>query len=135
MSSQPGNVVRVIDSAVDCPEIPLVDGQGNAKVILWPGNGAEFRSMHLFTLFQGDCSKILRHANDCVYYVVEGAGRIEGLDGADTQELVEGSIVHIDANDGYRVVAGDEGIKYLGGPCPPDEALYKDLAVAGSASK
>lgn len=132
MDQHSDNVVRVIDSAVNCPEIPLVEGQGNAKVILWPGNGAEFRSMQLFTLHTGDQSVALKHINDCVYYVIAGAGLIESLADGSRQELVEGSIVHIDANDEYRIAAGDYGIKFLGGPCPPDAALYASLETSGA---
>lgn len=128
-------VVRVIDSAVDCPEIPLVDGKGNAKVVLWPGNGAEFRSIQLFTLEKGDRLIPLKHVNDCVYYVIEGTGFVESLPDNETQNLIEGSILHIDANDEYRILAGDNGIRFLGGPCPPDNALYANLSAAGRSFK
>lgn len=127
--------VRVIDSAADCPEIPLVDGKGNAKVILWPGNGAEFRSMQLFTLEKGDRSVPLKHTNDCVYYVIEGAGTVESVPEKVSQPLVEGSIIHIDSNDEYRILAGADGIRFLGGPCPPDEALYANLSAAGRSAE
>lgn len=123
--------VRVIDSAVDCPEVPLVEGKGNAKVVLWPGNGAEFRSIQLFTLEKGDRLIPLKHVNDCVYYVIEGAGVVESIPDRETQPLIEGSIVHIDASDEYRIHAGDNGMRFLGGPCPPDEALYAHLSAAG----
>jgi quercetin dioxygenase-like cupin family protein len=126
-------VVRVIDSTAECPELPIVEGQGTAKVILWPGNGAEYRSIQLFTLEKGDRLHPMRHQSDCVYYIIKGDGVIVDLSGMQAQPLVEGSMIHIDAQDSYRIEAGDAGIRFLGGPCPPDAALYENLRAVGSS--
>jgi len=120
--------VRVIDSNSTCPEISIIEGGGNAKVVLWPGNGSEFRSMQLVRLEPAARTVLLRHTSDCVYYVVEGAGAVAGEDGS-RQAIAEGSMVHIDAGDGYRIEAGSGGMRFLGGPCPPDPALYAELTA------
>ncbi|MGA7809842.1 hypothetical protein [Bradyrhizobium sp.] len=127
MAGVPLSQVRVIDSAVDAPEIPIVRGEGNAKVVLSPHNGASFRSFQLVSLQQNACTIDLSHGSDCVYYVIEGEGAIVGTEAGSRFDLAEGNMVHIDAGDGYRIEAGDGGIKVIGGPCPPDPALYANL--------
>ncbi len=114
---------RVIDSAVDCPEIPIVEGEGNAKLVLSPHNGASFRSFQLVSLAAGARTIELSHSSDCAYYVIEGAGAIVDTGTLARFDLAEGHMVHIDAGDRYRIEAGQTGIKVIGGPCPPDEAL------------
>ncbi len=127
MNSPPFSRVRVIDSAVGCPEIPIVEGEGNAKVVLSPHNGATFRSFQLVSLEQNARTIGLKHASNCVYYVIEGAGAIVDTVAGSRLDLTEGGMVHIDAGDLYRIEAGTEGIKVIGGPCPPDENLYAGL--------
>jgi len=130
MTSPPFSRVRVIDSAVGCPEIPIVEGEGNAKVVLSPHNGATFRSFQLVSLKQNARTIGLKHASNCVYYVIEGAGAIVDTVAGARLDLTEGGMVHIDAGDLYRIEAGIEGIKVIGGPCPPDDSLYAGLTSA-----
>src|SRR5215204_253874 len=128
---EPGTV-HVIDSAFGCPEIPLVEGEGNAKVVVWPGNGAKFRTFQMISL--GDRAQTVRlsHPSDCVYYVVEGSGSVLGEGAQDEARLVEGSMVHIDAGDSYQFKADECGLRLLGGPCPADASLYSSIARVGS---
>ncbi len=128
MANPPFSHVRVIDSAVGCPEIPIVEGEGNAKVVLSPHNGATFRSFHLVSLHENARTIRLSHASDCVYYVMEGTGAIVDAAAGSRIDLAEGHMVHIDAGDSYRIEAGHAGIKVIGGPCPPDERLYSVIA-------
>jgi len=122
MANPPFSQVRVIDSAVGCPEIPIVEGQGNAKVVLSPHNSSTFRSFQLVSLKQHARTIGLKHASNCVYYVIEGAGAVVDTVAGSRVDLAEGSMVHIEA--------GAAGIKVIGGPCPPDETLYAGLTAA-----
>ncbi|MFH0299843.1 hypothetical protein AAFX91_21930 [Bradyrhizobium sp. 31Argb] len=122
--------VRVIDSAAGCPEIPIVEGEGNAKVVLSPHNGAAFRSFQLVSLQQNARTIDLSHASDCVYYVIAGEGAIVDTAGGSRHEVAEGHMVHIDAGDRYRIEAGAAGIKVIGGPCPADASLYSMIAAS-----
>jgi mannose-6-phosphate isomerase-like protein (cupin superfamily) len=131
MANLPFSRVRVIDSAVGCPEIPIVEGEGNAKVVLSPHNGASFRSFQLVSLQQNARTVGLRHASDCVYYVIEGEGAIVDAAGGSRFDLAEGHMVHIDAGDLYRIEAGNAGIKVIGGPCPADAGLYSGIGSEG----
>jgi mannose-6-phosphate isomerase-like protein (cupin superfamily) len=116
--------VRVIDSAVDCPEIPIVKGEGNAKLVLSLHNGASFRSVQLVSLARDNRTIDLCHTSDCAYYVIEGEGAIVDATSGARFDVSEGHMVHIDAGDRYRIEAGTVGIKVVGGPCPPDENVY-----------
>lgn len=132
MTTEPVKTVRVIDSAAGCPEIPIVEGRGNAKVLMWPGNDALFRTFQIISLEGGDRTIPLSHNSDAVYYVMDGAGSITDVNSGVVWPLIEGAMVHIDAGDAYRFAAAqDDGFKILGGPCPADETLYAGLIHSG----
>jgi quercetin dioxygenase-like cupin family protein len=132
MATQLANSARVVDSAVGCPEIPIIVGPGNARVVMWPGNAAQFRTFQIITLGHGARTIRLNHGSDAVYYVMSGTGSITDFGSNEVFPLVEGVMVHIDAGDAYQFMANDDqGIKILGGPCPADESLYADLAFPG----
>jgi quercetin dioxygenase-like cupin family protein len=126
--SAAGDRVVVLDAHDDaCPSLPIVEGDGEARAIVWPGMGARHRSMHRVRLGAGSRTVALRHPGEAVWYVIEGAGSVTDGDGGDAQEIVAGSMVHVGPGDGYRLVAGDSGLRLAGGPCPPDPALYAHL--------
>jgi hypothetical protein len=110
------------------PELGLVASGGTARAIVWPGMGAELRSLHRIELRSGGETVPQRHPNDAVYYVAAGSGEAIGGDGADRQALREGSMVHIDAATPYVLRAGDDGMLLLGGPAPADPSLYERVA-------
>jgi mannose-6-phosphate isomerase-like protein (cupin superfamily) len=129
MADQHANSARVVDSAAGCPEIPIIVGAGNARVVMWPGNDTQFRTLQIITLARGARTIRLNHGSDAVYYVMNGAGSIVDLASKEVFPLIEGSMVHIDAGDAYQFMASDDrDIKILGGPCPADESLYAGLA-------
>ncbi len=131
MAAPLANSARVVDSAVGCPEIPIIVGPGNARVVMWPGNNAQFRTFQIITLEAGARTIRLHHGSDAVYYVMSGAGSIVDLASSEVFPLAEGAMVHIDAGDAYRFMSGDsQDMKFLGGPCPADESLYADLAFS-----
>ena len=131
MTASETGAVRVIDSAIGCPNIPIVQGSGNAQAVVWPGNGAQFRTFHVVSLEPGASTIELRHPSDCVYYVAEGGGSVQGGGADERFDLIQGSMVHIDAGDAYRIAAGEAGVKVIGGPCPADMALYAGLLPSG----
>ncbi len=130
MSTGLANCARVIDSAAGCPEIPIIIGPGNARVVMWPGNDAKHRTLQVLTLERGARTICLNHGSDAVYYVMSGAGSITDLRSSAVFPLAEGAMVHIDAGDAYQFMADDEEMKVLGGPCPADEGLYAGLAFS-----
>ena len=124
----PVDTVRVIDTSSGGANLPIIEKNGEARAVLWPGNGARFRSFQLISLFEGGSTEALSHASDCVYYVISGKGQVVDLGSGDVSDLAEGTMIHIDAGDAYRLRSAT-GVKLLGGPCPPDPALYAALAT------
>jgi quercetin dioxygenase-like cupin family protein len=118
--------VQVLD-AQGGPDLPVVESGGTATAVIWPGMGAELRSMLRLSLEDGGSTVRLSHPSDAVYYVIAGGGEVSDGEGGGAQPLVEGSMVHIDAGDSYAFRAGPEGLEAVGGPAPADPALYEGV--------
>jgi quercetin dioxygenase-like cupin family protein len=121
--------VRVLGASEECPALPLVDGEGLARALIWPGIGAHLRSMHRISLAPGVRTIAQRHPMEAVYYVLSGGGIVRDPEHPPEQPLVEGSMVHVEPGTAYVLEAGPEGIEILGGPCPADPALYADFST------
>jgi mannose-6-phosphate isomerase-like protein (cupin superfamily) len=114
----------VVTAADRGPELPIVTGDGTAHAVIWPGMGAELRSMHRISL-GGDARTIeMTHRSDAVYYVISGAGEAVDRETGERGALIEGSMIHVDAGTPYELAAGGEGMELMGGPCPADASLY-----------
>jgi quercetin dioxygenase-like cupin family protein len=121
------DTTRVLTLDDNCPALKLVEGDGRAVALVWPGTGAAQRSMHHIALHPGDHTVPQRHAQEAVYYVKSGAGSVLDPEAGTRDDLVEGSMIHIEPGTAYRFKAGIEGLELLGGPCPPDPDLYAHL--------
>jgi quercetin dioxygenase-like cupin family protein len=104
--------------------LPMVAAEGRAWAVIWPGVGAQCRSLHRISLVRGGASVPLRHPGEAVYYVLAGRGRVEDAAGT-AHALIEGSMVHVAPRAGYHFQADDAGLELIGGPCPADPALYE----------
>lgn len=60
---------------------------------------------------------------------MRGTGVVEDVKGKTGEEIVEGSMIHIDAGDQYRIRASKTDLELIGGPCPADERWYKNAAT------
>jgi len=117
-------VLRVDRDAVS---LPLVDGPaGEVLAVVWPGMGARHRSMHVITLPQGAATVPHLHpTSEATYYVIQGTGTIDDLDAGTSHAIRPGSVVLITPRSRYRIAAAaDSDLVCVGGPCPPDPALY-----------
>ncbi|MGH2788759.1 MAG: cupin domain-containing protein [Actinomycetota bacterium] len=99
-----------------------MDGPGEAFAIVWPGNGARHRSLHRIWLDSGASTKRLKHASEAVYYVARGTVTV--IDGSTERKAREGAMVFVEPDTPYVFEAGNESVELIGGPCPPDPALY-----------
>jgi quercetin dioxygenase-like cupin family protein len=110
------------------PGLDIVAGEGRAHAVIWPGMGAQLRSIHRIELSPGASTISLRHPSEAVYYVMGGSGEALDVGGGEARPLRRGSMAHIDAETTYRFVAGEEGMSLVGGPSPSDPALYQGVA-------
>lgn len=105
-------------------ELGLIDGAGSARAIVWPGMGAQYRTMHHITLGPHASTVDQEHPGEAVYAILDGTAAIRDLVAGETETLTTGAMVHLDAHTRYSFSAGEHGAVILGGPCPPDAALY-----------
>jgi mannose-6-phosphate isomerase-like protein (cupin superfamily) len=120
----PGEV-RVLRAADHGPMLPIIEGEGSARPIVWPGSGAACRTMHRIELAGGSRTIALKHAMEAAYYVIRGDGVVRDPDEGSSEPLVEGSMIFVEPGTAYAFEAGGAGILLLGGPCPADPALYQ----------
>lgn len=118
---------------VDRDYVPI-PGCGELRAVVWPGMGAEHRSMHYMRLTPGETSHAWRHPGEAVYYVVLGSGWFEDRTTGQRHEVRAGLIVHVDAGTSYAVTAR-EALTCVGGPCPPDPALYAHVSMGGAGDR
>jgi len=120
-----GETVQVLSPA-DQPTVELLrpGGEGSARALVWPGVGARARTMHLVSLPPGAATRELRHGGEGVYYVIAGTGVARDADAGTATDLIEGSMVHLEAGTRYSFAAGPDGIELVGGPGPADPDLY-----------
>ena len=118
----------VVASADEGPELAIVAGAGSAHAVIWPGMGAELRSMHRISLAGDSRTMEMTHPSDAVYYVISGGGEAVDRATGERGELTRGSMVHVDGGTPYELVAGAQGMELIGGPCPADPSLYEGVA-------
>ncbi len=121
------NEIQILDTDASCPALPIVEGAGEARAVVWPGMGAKMRSMHRISLEGGSRTIELSHPTEAVYYVISGTAEAGDASDGSRQTLVAGSFAHVDARTPYAIEAGDGGAELMGGPCPPDPAMYAHL--------
>src|SRR5262245_55185299 len=119
--------VTVVSADDDHPSLPIVDGEGSARAVVWPGIGAQFRSMHQIVLGEGAATVPQRHPDEAVYHVTTGTAQVHDLDSDEVTDLRVGSMVHVEPDTGYVFRAGRGGTEIIGGPCPADLDLYAGI--------
>jgi quercetin dioxygenase-like cupin family protein len=128
-------VVQVLPLHGAGPSLPVLEGAGTARAVIWPGTGATERSLHLIQLGPLSGTVRLEHRAESVYYVLDGSGTVAGDGPAAATSLVPGSMVHVGPGTGYRFRAGPGGLGIFGGPCPHDPTLYAGTDGAGGARR
>jgi mannose-6-phosphate isomerase-like protein (cupin superfamily) len=119
-----GTGVQVLPLRGSGPLLSIVEGDGFARAVIWPGTGATKRSVHLIQLTPSSGTVRLEHRAESVYYVLSGSGTVVGDGPSAVTQLTPGSMVHVGPGTGYRFVAGTSGLEIFGGPCPCDPAIY-----------
>jgi quercetin dioxygenase-like cupin family protein len=121
--------VRIFDSETEGVPLPMI-GKG-ARLVVWPGVGAEIATMNLAILEPGEENKPHAHeASDDTIAILEGEGSIDDLDGGGTHLFSAGDVVFVRTGARHKVKA-DRGVRIVsvGGPCPPDYGMLRALGL------
>lgn len=104
--------------------LDLVRGEGTCTPVIWPGMGAAERSLHLLRLGRHARTLRMRHPSEAAYYVAGGEARVVDHDAGSSWPLAAGSMFHVAPGTAYGIHTDGTSARILGGPCPPDPALY-----------
>lgn len=118
--------VQIVDMDSGCPELPLVEG-GTARAVIWPGIGAVYRSMHVLELEPHGRTIEMRHPMEAVYYVIAGDAVVSDPAAGESHTVTTGSMIFVEPDTSYVIAANGRAVRLVGGPCPPDPALYEGL--------
>jgi mannose-6-phosphate isomerase-like protein (cupin superfamily) len=124
-----GGEIRVYDADTEGVPLPMI-GKG-ARLVVWPGSGAEIATMNLAILEPGEENQPHAHAeSDDTIAILEGEGSIDDLDEGVTHDFVAGDVVFVPAGVRHKVKA-DKGVRIVsaGGPCPPDYGMLRALGL------
>jgi len=88
--------------------------------------------MHRIRLEPGARTIPLEHPMEAVYYVISGMPSVpEPLTGK-THSAESGSMIFVEPRTPYEIRADAQAVEIIGGPCPPDPALYRHLDPTGT---
>ncbi len=121
--------VRVFDADTEGVPLPTI-GKG-ARLVVWPGVGADVATMNLAILEPGEENQPHAHAeSDDTIAILEGEGSIDDLDADLTHGFSAGDVVFVRAGTRHKVKA-DRGVRIVsaGGPCPPDYGMLRALGL------
>jgi quercetin dioxygenase-like cupin family protein len=121
--------VRVFDADTEGVPLPTI-GKG-ARLVVWPGVGADIATMNMAILEPGEENQPHAHAeSDDTIAILEGEGSIDDLDAGTTHDFSAGDVVFVRAGARHKVKA-DRGVRIVsaGGPCPPDYGMLRALGL------
>ena len=99
----------------------------DARLVVWPGVGADRANMNYVRMQPGEANVPHVHeSSEDTIFVMEGKGTIADLDNGAEHEFEAGQVIHVPAGIRHQV-RGDRGaeIVSVGGPCPADFALLR----------
>jgi quercetin dioxygenase-like cupin family protein len=104
----------------------------DARLVVWPGVGAETANMNYVRLEPGEENQPHSHAeSEDTIVILSGRGSIDDLTNGVTYEFEAGDVIHVPAGLRHAVKADrGSGVESAGGPCPPDRAMLKAASPA-----
>jgi quercetin dioxygenase-like cupin family protein len=103
----------------------------DARLVVWPGVGAETANMNYVDMQPGERNvpHVHRESEDTIF-ILDGRGTIDDLTNGSRLEFEAGQVVHVPVGVWHSVTADRESrIESVGGPCPAD---YVMLRAAGA---
>jgi quercetin dioxygenase-like cupin family protein len=120
----------------DKPDRMLPIISKDARLVVWPGVGAQTANMNYVRMQPGEQNVPHVHAeSEDTIFILEGRGSITDFANARRLEFTKGQVIHVPI--GLRhAVAADRGspIVSVGGPCPADMAMLKAVGALSDTS-
>jgi quercetin dioxygenase-like cupin family protein len=103
----------------------------DARLVVWPGAGAERANMNYVRMQPGEANvpHVHEQSEDTIF-VLDGRGTIADLDNGRDLEFEAGEVIHVPVGVEHQV-RGDRGaeIVSVGGPAPADFSLLRAAGV------
>ncbi|MGI9491459.1 MAG: cupin domain-containing protein [Geminicoccaceae bacterium] len=103
----------------------------DARLVVWPGVGAETANMNYVRMEPGEANQPHIHASsEDTIFILEGKGSVEDFDHGRRQSFEAGQVIHIPPGLKHAVSADrGVGVVSVGGPCPADYAMLKAVGA------
>ncbi len=115
----------------DEPDIMLPIISKDARLVVWPGVGAETANMNYVILEPGEANTPHVHAeSEDSVFILDGKGSVQDFDNDRRLEFEAGKVVHVPV--GLRhAIAADRGVRVVsaGGPSPADKGLLRAVGA------
>ena len=109
--------------------VPFISS--DARLVVWPGVGADYANMNYVRLTPGESNVPHSHGDsEDTIYIIAGRGVVEDLTNGESIEFEAGDVVHVPVGIRHAVSAPlGESIASVGGPCPPDQVMLRATAA------
>jgi len=117
--------VRVFHRDRPDRRLPLI--ASDARLVVWPGTGAQTANMNYVRMEPGEENVPHVHpTSEDTIFVLAGRGSVADLTNGVVHEFEAGQVIHVPPGVEHQV-RGDRGevIVSVGGPCPADRALLQ----------
>ena len=115
----------------DKPDVMLPIISKDARLVVWPGVGAETANMNYVILEPGEANTPHVHAeSEDSVFILDGKGSVQDFDNDRRLEFEAGQVVHVPV--GLRhAIAADRGVRVVsaGGPSPADRGLLRAVGA------
>jgi len=115
----------------DNPDVMLEVISKDARLIVWPGVGAQTANMNYVRMQPGESNvpHVHRRSEDTIF-ILEGEGSVDDLSNGRRLPFESGQAIHVPAGVRHAVRA-DRGraVVSVGGPCPADLDLLKAVGA------
>jgi quercetin dioxygenase-like cupin family protein len=107
--------------------MPMISS--DARLVVWPGVGAQTANMNYVRLAPGEQNVPHAHAeSEDTIVILSGHGSVDDLSGGATLSFHAGDVIHVPAGVEHCVNADrGEWVESVGGPCPPDRGMLAAL--------
>lgn len=99
----------------------------DARLIVWPGVGAETANMNYVVMKPGEENVVHRHeGSDDTVIILAGRGTVADHTNGIELEFEAGDVISVPPGVEHQVRADrEEAVVSVGGPCPADRALLR----------